>query len=149
MNVNLSWPPWDILWSNEAHFYLSGTINTQNCRIWAKENPRTHKEIPIRSPKVPVWCGFKATFNLGLFFFEIISERGSVTCSVKRRRYHDMLKTFAVLQLQQRRVLTSTIFKQDGAPPHIHGFVKALLPQHFKRKVLVVASFLIHGYHVT
>ncbi|GBM10353.1 hypothetical protein AVEN_131085-1 [Araneus ventricosus] len=45
MADDLSWP-WKILWSDEAHFYLNGTVNTQNCRIWAKENPRMHNGIP-------------------------------------------------------------------------------------------------------
>ncbi|GBN27936.1 hypothetical protein AVEN_216322-1 [Araneus ventricosus] len=38
MEVDNAWP-WNILWTDEAHFYLQGSVNTQNCRIWAKENP--------------------------------------------------------------------------------------------------------------
>ncbi|GFU39748.1 transposable element tc3 transposase [Trichonephila clavipes] len=102
MTVDLSWP-WNTLWSDEANFYLNGTVNTQNCRIWAKENPRIRKEIPIQSPKVTVCCGFTATFIFWPFFFEKISERGLVTCSVTGRRYNDILQTFVVPQLHQRR----------------------------------------------
>lgn len=140
MTVDLSWP-WNILWSDEAHFYLNGTVNTQNCRIWAQENPRMHTEIPLHSPKVTVWCGFTATFILGPFFFEEITARGPVTCSVTGRRYHDMLQTFVVPQLQGMRVLTSTIFMQDGAPPHIHESVKALLLQHFTDERVISRFF--------
>ncbi|GFV29120.1 uncharacterized protein TNCV_4601521 [Trichonephila clavipes] len=32
VEVDASWP-WKILWSDEAHFHLSGTVNTHNCRI--------------------------------------------------------------------------------------------------------------------
>ncbi|GFV57924.1 uncharacterized protein TNCV_2801901 [Trichonephila clavipes] len=55
VEVDASWP-WKILWSNEAHFHVSGTVNTHNCRIWDTENPRTFQEIPLHSPKVSlVW----------------------------------------------------------------------------------------------
>ncbi|GFV61923.1 uncharacterized protein TNCV_4107271 [Trichonephila clavipes] len=33
VEVDASWP-WKILWSDGAHFHLSGTVNTHNCRIW-------------------------------------------------------------------------------------------------------------------
>ncbi|GFW62054.1 transposable element tc3 transposase [Trichonephila clavipes] len=98
MTVGLSWPL-NILWSYEAHFYLNGTVNTQNCHIWAKENPRTPTEIPLQSPKVTM--------------FEEIRERGPVTCSVTDHRYHDNLQVFVLLKIKQMRVLTSTIFMQD------------------------------------
>ncbi|GFV56093.1 uncharacterized protein TNCV_935471 [Trichonephila clavipes] len=61
VEVDASWP-WKILWSDEAHFHLSETVNTHNCRIWDTENPRTFQEIPLHSPKVTVWCRFTATF---------------------------------------------------------------------------------------
>ncbi|GFV97241.1 uncharacterized protein TNCV_5046721 [Trichonephila clavipes] len=32
VEVDASWP-WKILWSDEAHFHLSGTVNTHNSRI--------------------------------------------------------------------------------------------------------------------
>ncbi|GFW18794.1 uncharacterized protein TNCV_5132471 [Trichonephila clavipes] len=38
-----------VLWSDEAHFHLSGTVNTHNCRIWDTENPRTFQESPKSS----------------------------------------------------------------------------------------------------
>ncbi|GBL93870.1 hypothetical protein AVEN_153630-1 [Araneus ventricosus] len=38
MVVDVTWP-WNILWSDEAHFCLNGHVNTHNCRICAAENP--------------------------------------------------------------------------------------------------------------
>ncbi|GBM29950.1 hypothetical protein AVEN_167430-1 [Araneus ventricosus] len=32
MEVENAWP-WNILWTDEAHFHLQGSANTQNCRI--------------------------------------------------------------------------------------------------------------------
>ncbi|GFW23203.1 uncharacterized protein TNCV_3803031 [Trichonephila clavipes] len=52
-----SWP-WKILWSDEAHIHLSGTVNTHNCLILDTENPRTFQENPLHSPKVTVCRAF-------------------------------------------------------------------------------------------
>lgn len=32
MEVDVTWP-WNILWSDEAHFFVNGQVNTHNCRI--------------------------------------------------------------------------------------------------------------------
>ncbi|GFV48877.1 uncharacterized protein TNCV_1342861 [Trichonephila clavipes] len=91
VEVDASWP-WKILWSDEAHFHLSGTVNTHNCHILDTENPRTFQDIPLHSPKVTVWCGFTATFILGPFFFEETTRNGPVTPTVTARRYKNMLE---------------------------------------------------------
>ncbi|GFW61471.1 uncharacterized protein TNCV_347191 [Trichonephila clavipes] len=104
-----SWP-WKILWSDEAHFHLSGTVNTHNCRIWDTENPRTFQEIPLHSPKVTVWCGLTATFILGPFFFEETTRNGPVTCTVMARRYKNMLENFVAPQMLQHQCLDTITF---------------------------------------
>jgi hypothetical protein len=39
-------PPTGILWSSdEAHVHLSGTVNKQNFRYWAAENPPNHRLV--------------------------------------------------------------------------------------------------------
>ncbi|GFW51900.1 hypothetical protein TNCV_1188311 [Trichonephila clavipes] len=49
MTVDLSWA---LVYYVELqdHSYLNGTVNTQNCRIWAKENPRNPTEISLQFP---------------------------------------------------------------------------------------------------
>ncbi|GFX42303.1 uncharacterized protein TNCV_110231 [Trichonephila clavipes] len=126
VEVNASWP-WKILWSDEAHFHLSGTVNTHNCRIWDTENPCTFQEIPLHSPKVTVWCGFTATFILGPFFFEETTRNGPLTCTVTARRYKNMLENFVASQMLQHQCLDSITFMQDGAPPHIGLCVQQFL----------------------
>ncbi|GBL80579.1 hypothetical protein AVEN_225267-1 [Araneus ventricosus] len=37
MEVDNAWP-WNILWTDEAHFNPQGSVNTQNCRIWARKS---------------------------------------------------------------------------------------------------------------
>ncbi|GFY23138.1 DUF4817 domain-containing protein [Trichonephila clavipes] len=85
MSVYLLWT-WNILRSDEAHFYHNGTVNTHNCHIWAKENTRILTEDPLQSPKVTIRWGFMATTVLGPFVFEEISELGPVTCFVTGHR---------------------------------------------------------------
>ncbi|GFX32088.1 uncharacterized protein TNCV_4099371 [Trichonephila clavipes] len=36
-----------ILFSNEAHFWLNGYVNKQNCRIWSEANPQVYVETPL------------------------------------------------------------------------------------------------------
>ncbi|GFV35673.1 uncharacterized protein TNCV_1892831 [Trichonephila clavipes] len=109
VEVDASWS-WKILWSGEAHFHLSGTVNTHNCRIWDTENPRTFQEIPLHSQKVTVWCGFTATFILGPFFFKETTRNGPVTCTVTARRYKNMLGNFVAPQMLQHQCLDSITF---------------------------------------
>ncbi|GFU11546.1 DUF4817 domain-containing protein [Trichonephila clavipes] len=47
----------NLLWTDESHFTLRGSVNTHNCRIWATENPRTVVETPLHDEKVTVWVG--------------------------------------------------------------------------------------------
>ncbi|GFX89776.1 uncharacterized protein TNCV_3712081 [Trichonephila clavipes] len=46
--------PWNILWTDEAHFHLDGLVNTHNCRIWETDNPHSTLQVPLHSPKVTV-----------------------------------------------------------------------------------------------
>lgn len=58
-----------IIFSDEAHFHLSGYVNKQNCRIWGTENPHAIEEKPMHPQRVTVWCGFWSKGIIGPFFF--------------------------------------------------------------------------------
>ncbi|GFX40688.1 hypothetical protein TNCV_1218111 [Trichonephila clavipes] len=45
-----------ILLSDEAHFWLNGYVNKQNCRIWSEANPQVYVETPLDPEKLTVWC---------------------------------------------------------------------------------------------
>ncbi|GFU22972.1 uncharacterized protein TNCV_3946471 [Trichonephila clavipes] len=49
-----------ILFSDEAHFWLNGYVNKQNCRIWSEANPQVHVETPLHPEKLTVWCALWA-----------------------------------------------------------------------------------------
>ncbi|GFW29637.1 transposable element Tc1 transposase [Trichonephila clavipes] len=49
-----------ILFSVEAHFWLNGYVNKQNCRIWSEANPQVYVETPLHPEKLTVWCALWA-----------------------------------------------------------------------------------------
>ncbi|GFV48006.1 DUF4817 domain-containing protein [Trichonephila clavipes] len=46
--------------SDEAHFWLNGYVNKQNCRIWSEANPQVYVETPLHTEKLTVWCALWA-----------------------------------------------------------------------------------------
>ncbi|GFV42259.1 putative DD41D transposase [Trichonephila clavipes] len=49
-----------ILFSDEAHFWLNGYVNKQNCRFWSEANPQVYVETPLHPEKLTVWCALCA-----------------------------------------------------------------------------------------
>ncbi|GFW42218.1 hypothetical protein TNCV_1206741 [Trichonephila clavipes] len=45
---------------DEAHFWLNGYVNKQNCRIWSEANPQVYVETPLHPEKLIVWCALWA-----------------------------------------------------------------------------------------
>ncbi|GFT27140.1 hypothetical protein TNCV_40101 [Trichonephila clavipes] len=43
-----------ILFSDEAHFWLNGYVNKQNCRICSEANPQVYVETPLHPEKLTV-----------------------------------------------------------------------------------------------
>ncbi|GFW75370.1 hypothetical protein TNCV_4190241 [Trichonephila clavipes] len=46
--------------SDEAHFWLNGYVNNQNCRIWSEANPQVYVETPLHPEKLTIWCALWA-----------------------------------------------------------------------------------------
>lgn len=42
----------NILFSNEAHFYLNEHVNKQNCPYWSTTDPKNKHQKPLHSPEV-------------------------------------------------------------------------------------------------
>ncbi|GFX61384.1 hypothetical protein TNCV_4894281 [Trichonephila clavipes] len=49
-----------ILFRDEAHFWLNGYVNKQNCRIWSEANPQVYVETPLHPEKLTVSCALWA-----------------------------------------------------------------------------------------
>jgi hypothetical protein len=85
-----------IVFSDEAHFQLDGYVNTQNCRIWAAENPPLIHEKPLHAQRATVLCGFGAGGVIWPYFFE--NEAGNAV-TVNVVRYRNMITEFLWPQL--------------------------------------------------
>ncbi|GFV58998.1 hypothetical protein TNCV_261761 [Trichonephila clavipes] len=48
------------MFGNEAHFWLNGYVNKQNCRIWSEANLQVYVETPVHAEKLTVWCALWA-----------------------------------------------------------------------------------------
>ncbi|GFV34372.1 uncharacterized protein TNCV_4023871 [Trichonephila clavipes] len=88
-----------ILFSDEAHFWLNGYVNKQNCRIWSEAvYVEVYVETPLHPEKLTVWCALWAGGIIGPYFFkndeghnELRFQQDSATCHTARATI-DLLK---------------------------------------------------------
>ena len=66
-----------ILFSDKAHFHLSGHVNKQNMRFWVSQQPHKHTLQPLNQEKVRVLCVIGKGGMLEPYFFE--DDGNSVT----------------------------------------------------------------------
>lgn len=124
----------NIIFSDEAHFLLDGSVNKQNCRYWATENPEELHEKPLHSEKVTVWCGINAKGIIGPYFFE---DDRHQTITVNSQTYSSMLENFLEAELENNEwVNGSTWFQQDGATPHTSRASMNIVRRIFPEKVI-------------
>ncbi|GFY14012.1 putative DD41D transposase [Trichonephila clavipes] len=103
-----------ILFSDEAHFWLNGYVNTQNCRIWSETNPQVYVETPLHPEKLTVWCALWAGGIIGPYF---IKNDESHNVTVNGDRYRAMITNFFIPELNNHDA-QELWFLQDGATYH-------------------------------
>ncbi|GFT21085.1 putative DD41D transposase [Trichonephila clavipes] len=103
-----------ILFSDEAHFWLNGYVNKQNCHIWSEANPQVYVKTPLHPKKLTVWCTLWAGGIIGPYFFKN-DEGHNVT--VNGDRYRAMITNFFIPELNNHDV-QELWFQQDGATCH-------------------------------
>ena len=64
-----------IIFSDEAHFDLSGYVNKQNCSIWGIEYQHAYIEKPMHPKQVTVWCGFWSRGIIGPCWTNFCSQK--------------------------------------------------------------------------
>lgn len=120
-----------IVFSDEATFCLNGTVNRQNFRYWATENPHWIMECHTQYPqKVNVWAGIIGNRILGPFFFD-----GTLT----GERYlefleFDLIPALAVVypNPEDPDIPNDSLwYQQDGAPAHFTRPVREYLDSVF------------------
>ncbi|GFS80396.1 uncharacterized protein TNCV_3448231 [Trichonephila clavipes] len=103
-----------ILFSDEAHFWLNGYVNKQNCRILNEANPQVYVEAPLHPEKLTVWCALWAGGIIGPYFFK--NDEGQ-NVAVNDDRYRAMITNFFIPELNNHDV-QELWFQQDGATCH-------------------------------
>ena len=122
-----------LIMSDEAHFDLSGYVNKQNCRIWARQNPYAIHERPLHDVRVTVWCGVTMRGIIGPFFFE--DENGNCV-TVNSDRYKVMLEQFLFPKLKEMKMSRGVWFQQDGATAHTAKQCLTSLRGQFKCRLI-------------
>ncbi|GFX98382.1 putative DD41D transposase [Trichonephila clavipes] len=113
---------------DEAHFWLNGYVNKQNCRIWSEANPQVYVETPLHPEKLTVWCALWA----GESFFKN-DEGHNVT--VNGDRYRAMITNFLIPELNNHDV-QELWFQQDGATCHTARATIDLLKDTFGERLI-------------
>ncbi|GFY16566.1 putative transposable element [Trichonephila clavipes] len=99
-----------ILFSDEAHFWLNGYVNKQNCCIWSVANPQVYVETPLHPEKLTVWFALWAGGIIGPYFF-----KNNVT--VNGDRYRAIITNSFIPELNNHDV-QELRFQQDGTTCH-------------------------------
>ncbi|GFW95928.1 transposable element Tcb1 transposase [Trichonephila clavipes] len=103
-----------ILFSDEAHFWLNGYVNKQNCRIWSEANSQVYVETSLHPEKLTVWCALWVGGIIVPYFFKN-DEGHNVT--VNGDRYRAMITNFFIPELNNHDV-QQLWFQQDGETCH-------------------------------
>ncbi|GFT73317.1 putative DD41D transposase [Trichonephila clavipes] len=97
-----------ILFSDEAHFWLNGYVNKQNCRIWSAANPQVYVETPLHP-------GHSVTVN--------------------GDRYRALITNFFIPELNNHDA-QELWFQQDGATCHTARATMDLLKDTFGDRLI-------------
>ncbi|GFW68439.1 DUF4817 domain-containing protein [Trichonephila clavipes] len=121
-----------ILFSDEAHFWLNGYVNKQNCRIWSEANPQVYVETPLHPEKLTVWCALWAGGIIGSYFFK--NDEG-YNITVNGDPYRAMITNFFIPELNNHDV-QELWFRQDGATCHTARATIDLLKDTFGDRLI-------------
>lgn len=91
MQINDADFPRKIIFSDEAHFHMSGFVNKQNFRLWGTENSQQIDQRQMHPERLTAWCGFWSGGVIGPYFFQDEHEN---TVKVTGERYRDMITEF-------------------------------------------------------
>lgn len=116
----------NVVFSDEATFFVDGKVNSHNCRYWSDENPYAMRENHTQNPqKINVWAGILGLNVIGPFF---IDE------NLDGSKYLSLLQDQIVPSIRQLRSDSNTWFQQDGAPPHYSRIVREYLDSVFPNR---------------
>ncbi|GFV80168.1 transposable element Tc3 transposase [Trichonephila clavipes] len=121
-----------ILFSDEAHFWLNGYVNKQNCRIWSEANAQVLVETPLHPEKLTVWCALWAGGITGPYFFK--NDEGHYV-TVNGDRYRAMITNFFIPELNNHDI-QELWFQQDDTTCHTARATIDLLKDTFGDRLI-------------
>ncbi|GFW32326.1 transposable element Tcb2 transposase [Trichonephila clavipes] len=125
-----------ILFSDEAHFWLNGYVNKQNCRISSEANPQVYVETPLHPEKLTVWCALWAGGIIGPYFFKndeghnkLWFQQDGATCHTARATIDLLKDTFGDRLISRFGPVNWPPRSCDLTPLHyfLWGYVKSLV----------------------
>uniref|UniRef100_A0A8C4XBZ0 Transposase n=1 Tax=Erpetoichthys calabaricus TaxID=27687 RepID=A0A8C4XBZ0_ERPCA len=105
----------NVVWTDEAIFHTSGSVNRHYCVFWRADNPHITTEVEHKFPGVMVWAGVSYDGIVGPYFLE-----GNITGD----RFLNLLN------------FDRMWWQQDRAPPHFAVNVTNFLDQQFPNRWL-------------
>lgn len=117
-----------IFFSDEAHFWLNGYVNSQNYRIWGSENPHASVPKSLHGERLTVWVAISEQRLVGPFFR---------TENIDQRVYRSIIQDDFLPALQAAHIDVSTVwFQQDNATPHTATATMKLLHSIFGSRLI-------------
>ncbi|GFX00680.1 transposable element Tc3 transposase [Trichonephila clavipes] len=117
---------------DEAHFWLNGYDNKQNCRIWSEANPQVCVETPLHPETLTVSCALWAGGIMGPYFFKN-DEGHNVT--LNGDRYRAMITNFFIPELNNHDVQELWSNKKSlvyadtpQTPDHLEDKIRRVIP---------------------
>ena len=124
----------DTVWfSDEAHFHLSGQINSKNAYFWGDSPPDYVLEQPLHSPKCTAWAAISPQGIIGPFWFV---DDDNTTTTVTAETYSAMVKRFVATLKRKRIPVRQQWLMQDGASSHTANTTLELLAGIFQERVV-------------
>ena len=112
--------------TDEAWFYLSGYVNSQNYRTWATENPYNFDEKDLHPLKIGIWIAISRRRIIGTIFFNE---------TINAERYQTAILTEFINQLHDDEI-SKGYFQQDGATAYTARTTIDYLQQCYGNRII-------------
>jgi len=113
------------IWSDEATFNLSGTVNRHNAVYWSSENPRQFLVKHMKSPSVTVLAAVSSRGLIGPFFFP---------ATVTGKSFLKVMDEEMIPKVREVYLDAEVFMQMDGAPGHWAKDVRTFMDSKFPNK---------------
>ena len=126
----------DIWFSNEAHFLLSGQVNSKNSIFWGTAAPNKTLQRPLHLKKCTAWVTMSKHGIIGSFWFEY--ENGKPLTATKERYVEVLQQYWTALDRRNRGGFKRDWqwFQQDGTTPHTANVTLEWIDQRFPQRLV-------------